>query len=69
MGKLRDGDPIVIDADSGSIDVDLPEAEFESRQAAELDLDGNRFGTGRELFGRVRHGVSDAEQGASALFE
>ena len=34
IGILRDGDPITIDLDTGSLDVDLPEAELAGRLAA-----------------------------------
>jgi dihydroxy-acid dehydratase len=34
IGLLRDGDRIVIDAEAGALDVDLPAAELEARRAA-----------------------------------
>ena len=68
IGKVRDGDPIVIDADRGEFGVALDPATLAERTPPPLDLIGHRSGPGRELFGLMRANVGTAEQGACALF-
>ncbi len=68
IAKLRDGDPIRIDAESGTLHVDVTEAQWASRTPRALDLAGNRIGVGRELFGLMRANVGSAEEGACSLF-
>ncbi|MGK7295960.1 MAG: phosphogluconate dehydratase [Candidatus Wenzhouxiangella sp. M2_3B_020] len=69
IGQLADGDLVVIDAGAGKLDCEVEEEDLRRRETTGLDLAGNREGTGRELFGAMRAGVSDAESGASVLFE
>jgi phosphogluconate dehydratase len=68
LAKLRDGDMVCIDAEAGSMDALVDAAEWNAREALQPDLSGNRFGTGRELFGLMRGNVGSAEQGACSLF-
>jgi phosphogluconate dehydratase len=68
IAKLRDGDLITIDAEASTVDVDVPEAEWAARTLAPMDLAGNQFGVGRELFAVFRECVDSAEDGACALF-
>ena len=68
IGKLGDGDRVVIDADAGTLDCAIDAAELARRRAEPLDLEGNREGLGRELFGGLRSQVTDAEHGACTLF-
>ena len=68
IAKLRDGDVITIDAETSTVDVDVPEAEWAARTLAPMDLAGNQFGVGRELFAVFRECVDSAEDGACALF-
>jgi phosphogluconate dehydratase len=68
IGRLLDGDPIVIDAGRGELSVGLDAGTLAARTAAPLDLDGHRIGFGRELFGVLRSNAGTAEQGACALF-
>ena len=60
---------VIIDAGAGTLDREVGGDELRRRDATDLDLSGNREGTGRELFGAMRAGVGDAESGASVLFE
>ena len=69
IGRLRDGDMICIDGEAGQMSVQLSDAELNARAPVELNLKANRHGVGRELFGWMRHGASNAEQGASSLFD
>jgi phosphogluconate dehydratase len=68
IAKLRDGDVITIDAEASTVEVDVPEAEWAARTLAPMDLAGNQFGVGRELFAVFREHVDSAEDGACALF-
>jgi phosphogluconate dehydratase len=68
IGKLRDGDMIVIDADAGTMDAQVDAAEWAARAPAELDVSGNQYGLGRELFAHMRAVATVAEQGGTALF-
>jgi phosphogluconate dehydratase len=68
IAKLRDGDQIVIDAEAGTMRVDVPAAEWAARASRSLDLAANRNGVGRELFGLMRAQVGSAEQGGCSLF-
>lgn len=65
IGKLRDGDVVRIDAVNGTLDVLLDPAEWQQREHAQPPEPVQ--GTGRELFGLMRHGASMAEEGASAM--
>ncbi len=68
IAKLRDGDPIRIDAEAGVLEVQLDEATWNARSAAVVDLAGNQHGVGRELFGLMRANAGTAEEGACSLF-
>jgi len=68
IGLLHDGDRVIIDADAGRLDSRTDPERLRARDHRGLDLSGNREGVGRELFGAMRAGVSDAESGASTLF-
>ena len=68
IGKVRDGDMISIDADAGSMNALVDPTEWAARESAQLDLSGNQFGVGRELFAHMRAVATVAEQGGSALF-
>ncbi|HKL50128.1 MAG TPA: phosphogluconate dehydratase [Wenzhouxiangellaceae bacterium] len=68
IGRLEDGDTVVIDAEAGRLDCTVDSELLNKREARPLDLSGNQAGIGRELFGAMRAGASDAESGASILF-
>ena len=67
LAKVRDGDLIRLDAEAGTLDALVPEAEWQAREtvvmAPEL-IQANMFGTGRELFGAMRTHALSAEEGA-----
>ncbi|MFP3978127.1 phosphogluconate dehydratase [Marinobacter sp. KMM 10035] len=67
LARVKDGDTICLDADKGTLDILVEEAEFSSREAARLDLSGYQKGFGRELFGWMRRAVSTPEEGASVF--
>jgi phosphogluconate dehydratase len=66
LARIQDGDLVRVDAVAGSLDVLTPGAL--DRPNVRLDLSGNEFGMGRELFGLFRRHVGTAEAGASPLF-
>jgi phosphogluconate dehydratase len=68
IAKLRDGDIVRIDAEAGTMQAEVPEAEWAARATVAPDLSGNASGVGRELFGSMRARVGDAESGACTLF-
>jgi phosphogluconate dehydratase len=64
IARLRDGDRVRLDADAGTIEVLVDQAEFAARPAATAP-DRPFTGTGRELFESFRHAVGPADAGAS----
>ncbi|MCC0075398.1 MAG: phosphogluconate dehydratase [Rhodobacter sp.] len=66
IARLRDGDPVRLDARAGTLQVLA--ADFDSRTPVTADLSANDTGLGRDLFARLRGGASDATHGASILF-
>jgi len=67
LARVRDGDLITVDAQSGTLRVHLTDAEIASREVASADLSGNQYGTGRELFALFRQAVGKADAGASVF--
>ena len=63
---VQDGDIVRLDAVAGTIEV--LNAGFAARTPVTADLSANDWGTGRELFARLRAGAGDATTGASILF-
>jgi phosphogluconate dehydratase len=67
LAKVRDGDLIRLDAEAGTLQALVPEADWAARQLATLDdaqAEDNAHGLGRELFGGMRRTVRSAEEGA-----
>lgn len=67
LAKVRDGDRIRLDANTGELVALVDAAEWEQRSAASFDPTGSAFGTGREIFGFMRDKVCGAEQGATVF--
>ncbi|MEZ5710464.1 MAG: phosphogluconate dehydratase [Blastomonas sp.] len=65
LARLRDGDPVRVDAVTGKLDVLIDAGEFAAREPAICPAD--QPGTGRELFALMRAGSDNAEAGASAM--
>ncbi len=68
IGRLVDGDPVLIDAEQGLLEVAPGADVLTERPAWSGPGESVGFGCGRELFATARMVVSDAEQGASMLF-
>lgn len=66
IARLRDGDLVRVDAQTGVLDV-LSEGVLD-RAPVSADLAANQTGTGRELFSLFRDAVGPADTGASVLF-
>jgi phosphogluconate dehydratase len=67
LAKLRDGDPIRVNAVTGELSYVGDIHTLNSRESALQPAAGQR-GCGRELFAVNRANISNAEQGASYLF-
>jgi phosphogluconate dehydratase len=67
LGKVRDGDMIRLDAESGTLQALVDESEWAARANATADLFADQVGMGRELFAVFRNAVSEAEQGAATF--
>jgi len=63
IAKIRTGDMIELNADTGCLRVELSDAELAAREIAPFNKQA-QFGMGRELFGVFRNAVGEAEQGA-----
>jgi phosphogluconate dehydratase len=64
IARLRDGDIIVLDAEAGTLTVELSPEALHSRAPAENDLESHSYGYGRELFQMFRANASGPELGA-----
>ena len=67
LGRVRDGDVILLDAVAGTLDALVPLPEWEARDLTVLDREAHHHGMGRDLFGGMRHTVTGAEQGAATF--
>lgn len=65
--KLKDGDIIRLDANSGELQALVDADEWQQRSDAKYNPADSSFGTGRELFGFMRAQVCGAEQGATVF--
>jgi len=65
IARLRDGDIIALDADAGTLTVELSVETLHNRPPAEYDLEAHSYGYGRELFQMFRANASGPELGAS----
>ena len=68
LSKVRDGDVIVLNTQTGEVNVQVDQTEFDARVAAANSAKGHHVGMGRELFGAFRANASSAETGATNLF-
>jgi phosphogluconate dehydratase len=67
LAKLRDGDIVRLDANSGKLEALVPAREWNAREPARMPdhlKESNRHGIGRELFTAFRRNALSAEQGA-----
>jgi len=67
IGKVRDGDIVRLDAEEGTLELSVPEAELKKRKVPAVDLSANEYGFGRELFAGFRQLAGRADQGAAVF--
>ncbi|OWW20844.1 phosphogluconate dehydratase [Noviherbaspirillum denitrificans] len=67
LGRVRDGDLIRVDANSGELRALVDEAEWSVRGIDPADLSASHVGMGRELFAVFRSNVSAAEEGGATF--
>jgi phosphogluconate dehydratase len=67
LGRVRDGDMIRLDAETGVLQALVDEAEWNARTNEPADLSANQVGMGRELFAMFRTSVGPAEEGAATF--
>ena len=68
LTKVRDGDLIRLNTQTGELNVLVDEQELNSRVASVMANTDHHYGCGRELFDSFRRAVSTAESGASNMF-
>ena len=67
IGKVRDGDMIRLDAETGELEISVEADELAAREAKPVDLNDSHWGSGRELFAGMRTLVTGAEEGAMSF--
>ncbi|ARU88092.1 phosphogluconate dehydratase [Pseudomonas sp. M30-35] len=68
LARVRDGDIIRVNGQTGELQVLVDDKELAARELASRSVNSGE-GCGRELFTFMRHSFSTAEQGASAFTE
>lgn len=68
LNKVRDGDIIKLDTQTGDLNVMVDDEELNARVDCVLANTEHHYGMGRELFDSFRQGVSSAETGAINMF-
>jgi phosphogluconate dehydratase len=68
LSKVRDGDIVSLNTQTGELNVKVDQAELDKRSETPRSPVDNKHGMGRELFENFRNGASSAEQGASNFF-
>ncbi len=67
LGKIRDGDMIRLDANAGTLNALVDEAEWAARTPYPLVKEDMPYLLGRALFASARDAVDEAEKGASFI--
>lgn len=70
IGKIRDGDTVIVDSDAGTLTVDVAQDELDARESIQFDdAPPTEYGFGRELFTLFRNNAGPAEQGAGPVID
>ncbi|TXL00341.1 phosphogluconate dehydratase [Methylococcaceae bacterium HT1] len=69
LAKVRTGDVINLNTQTGEVNALVDAAEFKARKAEPNSAQDHHWGMGREMFGAFRVGASSAETGATNLFD
>ncbi|MBB5959938.1 phosphogluconate dehydratase [Saccharothrix tamanrassetensis] len=68
LARVRDGDVLRLDAETGTLEALVDPAELASRDLVDFPPDAQAWtGTGRELFAALRRSVGPADRGASVF--
>ena len=65
LARVKDGDIILVDCETGALAIDLDDQVFDARETAVFRPNQSQVGLGRELFGVFRDTAADTETGAS----
>ena len=69
IAKIKDGDMINLDGETGDLTLLVDSQELAARELASFQVNGHHQGMGREIFGFMRRNLSSAETGACSLFD
>ena len=67
IAKIKDGDILELDAESGELNHHVDSNTWDKRELATKNSMNSEYGTGRELFKFMRGQVESAESGASVF--
>ena len=68
LAKVKTGDMLEINTQTGAMDILVSEQELAKREAKLPDVAKHQIGMGREMFAGMRSTLTGAEQGACSLF-
>jgi phosphogluconate dehydratase len=68
IARIKTGDMMLVDGNTGRLEVLVSDAELAARDIATTDMAESYYGMGREMFGALRSQLTGAEQGACSLF-
>lgn len=68
IGKIKSGDMVELNIESGALNVLVDDAELAQRTFAQDSSLSEHQGTGREMFAAMRANATGAEEGACSLF-
>ena len=68
IARIKTGDMMLVDGNTGRLEVLVSDAELAARDIATTDMAESYYGMGREMFGALRQQLTGAEQGACSLF-
>ena len=68
LAKVQNGDIIELDADTGTLALQISDQALAAREPKQADIEHHRIGMGREMFAGVRDLLTGAEEGACSLF-
>lgn len=68
IAKIQTGDLMLVDGETGLLQVFVSDEELAQREVATRDMSESYYGMGREIFGGLRTVLTGAEQGACSLF-
>ncbi|NVJ60920.1 MAG: phosphogluconate dehydratase [Gammaproteobacteria bacterium] len=69
IAKIKDGDMIRLNSESGELELLVDENELANRSSAQADIQQHQQGMGREMFSLFRKNVSSAETGATIFID